>query len=57
MIVSIAYLVLLDETLGDPWLAPDLFRIGASALLDDLLLQREKLATGRYGSLEYVAKD
>jgi deoxyribose-phosphate aldolase len=54
---AIAYLVLLDETLGDPWLAPDLFRIGASALLDDLLLQREKLATGRYGSLEYVAKD
>jgi deoxyribose-phosphate aldolase len=54
---AIAYLVLLDETLGDPWLAPDLFRIGASALLDDLLLQREKLATGRYGSLDYVAKD
>ncbi len=54
---AIAYLVLLDETLGDPWLSPDLFRIGASALLDDLLLQREKLATGRYGSLDYIAKD
>jgi deoxyribose-phosphate aldolase len=54
---AIAYLVLLDETLGEEWLAPDLFRIGASALLDDLLLQREKLATGRYGSLEYVARD
>jgi deoxyribose-phosphate aldolase len=54
---AIAYLVLIDETLGAPWLGPDLFRIGASALLDDLLLQREKLATGRYGSLDYVAKD
>jgi deoxyribose-phosphate aldolase len=54
---AIAYLVLLDEVLGDPWLSPDLFRIGASALLDDLLLQREKLATGRYGSLDYIARD
>jgi deoxyribose-phosphate aldolase len=54
---AIAYLVLIDETLGAPWLAPELFRIGASALLDDLLLQREKLTTGRYGSLDYVAKD
>ncbi|GAC1576308.1 MAG: deoxyribose-phosphate aldolase [Candidatus Elarobacter sp.] len=54
---AIAYLVLLDETLGDPWLSPALFRIGASALLDDLLLQREKLATGRYGSLDSIAKD
>lgn len=54
---AIAYLVLIDETLGDPWLDPDRFRIGASALLDDLLLQREKEATGRYGSLDYIAKD
>jgi deoxyribose-phosphate aldolase len=54
---AIAYLVLIDETLGGAWLSPELFRIGASALLDDLLLQREKLATGRYGSLDYIAKD
>jgi deoxyribose-phosphate aldolase len=54
---ALAYLVLLDETLGEAWLRPELFRIGASALLDDLLLQREKLATGRYGSLDYIAKD
>ncbi|HTJ26620.1 MAG TPA: deoxyribose-phosphate aldolase [Candidatus Limnocylindria bacterium] len=54
---ALAYLVLIDETLGDPWLAPELFRIGASALLDDLLLQRAKLETGRYGSLDYIAKD
>jgi deoxyribose-phosphate aldolase len=54
---AIAYLVLIDETLGGDWLTPDRFRIGASALLDDLLMQREKLATGRYGSLDYIAKD
>jgi deoxyribose-phosphate aldolase len=54
---ALAYLVLIDETLGDPWLSPDFLRIGASALLDDLLLQREKFATGRYGSLDYIAKD
>jgi deoxyribose-phosphate aldolase len=55
--LAIAYLVLIDEVLGDPWLGPDLFRIGASALLDDLLLQREKESTGRYGSFDYVSKD
>jgi len=54
---AIAYLVLIDETLGAAWLAPDFFRIGASALLDDLLMQREKETTGRYGSLDYIAKD
>ena len=54
---AIAYLVCIDETLGGAWLDPGLFRIGASALLDDLLLQRDKLASGRYGSLDYIAKD
>ena len=54
---AIAYLVLIDETLGDAWLSPEMFRIGASSLLDDLLLQRGKLATGRYGSLDYISKD
>jgi len=54
---AIAYLVLIDETLGEPWLSPEMFRIGASSLLDDLLLQRGKLATGRYGSLDYISKD
>ena len=54
---AIAYLVLLDETLGGDWLDPDLFRIGASALLDDLLLQRTKEETGQYGSFDYIAKD
>jgi deoxyribose-phosphate aldolase len=54
---ALTYLVLLDEILGEGWLSPDLFRIGASALLDDLLLQRDKLVTGRYGSLDYIARD
>ncbi len=54
---AIAYLVLIDETLGAEWLSPEMFRIGASSLLDDLLLQRGKLATGRYGSLDYISKD
>jgi deoxyribose-phosphate aldolase len=54
---ALAYLVLIDETLGGDWLAPEFFRIGASALLDDLLMQRERETTGRYGSLDYIAKD
>jgi len=54
---AFAYLVLIDETLGGEWLDPDLFRIGASSLLDDLLLQREKERTGRYTSPDAIGKD
>ena len=42
------YLVVMAETLGPRWLHPDLFRIGASSLLNDVLLQLERLGTGRY---------
>ncbi len=42
------YLVLIAETLGPEWCAPELFRFGASSLLNDVLMQRAKLATGRY---------
>jgi deoxyribose-phosphate aldolase len=42
------YLVLVAETLGPEWCEPELFRFGASSLLNDLLMQRAKLATGRY---------
>jgi deoxyribose-phosphate aldolase len=42
------YLVLVKETVGDAWLTPDRFRIGASSLLDDVLRQRRRLMTGRY---------
>jgi deoxyribose-phosphate aldolase len=52
---ALGYLALVGETLGLAWLSPARFRIGASSLLDDLLLQREKAATGNYGSAAYVA--
>jgi deoxyribose-phosphate aldolase len=40
------------ETLGAGWLTPDLFRLGASSLLNDVLMQRRKLATGAYQRLD-----
>jgi deoxyribose-phosphate aldolase len=55
--VALSYLVLIDEVLGGDWLDPDFFRIGASSLLDDLLLQREKERTGRYPSPDIIPKD
>ncbi|HET9517784.1 MAG TPA: deoxyribose-phosphate aldolase [Actinoplanes sp.] len=51
---AISYLVAVLETVGTDWLDPAWFRFGASSLLDDLLLQRAKLATGRYGSPDRV---
>ena len=50
-------LVLVKETLGDRWLTPDLFRFGASSLLNDLLMQRQKLKTGSYSGPDYVTVD
>jgi deoxyribose-phosphate aldolase len=50
-------LVLVKETLGDAWLTPDLFRIGASTLTNDLLMQWVKESTGRYQSGDYFSKD
>jgi deoxyribose-phosphate aldolase len=54
---ALRYLVLVNETVGDDWLDPDRFRFGASTLLNDLLLQRSKLATGRYSGPDYVTLD
>jgi len=54
---AIKQLVLVNETAGSDWLNPKLFRIGASALLNDLLLQRMKLRTGHYSSSNYVTVD
>ena len=54
---AIKQLVLVKETAGDQWLTPELFRIGASALLNDLLMQRMKLRTGHYASANYVSVD
>jgi deoxyribose-phosphate aldolase len=45
---ALRYLVAVNEICGDDWLTPDAFRFGASSLLNDLLMQRRKLATGRY---------
>jgi deoxyribose-phosphate aldolase len=54
---AIKYLVLVNETVGDAWLTPDLFRFGASTLLNDLLLQRQRIATGHYSGPDYVTID
>lgn len=54
---AIKYLVLVNETAGDDWLDPDWFRLGASSLLNDLLMQRQKLATGRYAGPDYFTLD
>ena len=52
---SLAYLVMLAETLGDDWLTPDLFRFGASTLANDVLMQIAKLADGRYQGADYFS--
>jgi deoxyribose-phosphate aldolase len=54
---AMKYLVLVNETVGTDWLSPDWFRFGASSLLNDLLLQRQKMATGRYSGPDYVTVD
>jgi deoxyribose-phosphate aldolase len=54
---AIKYLVLVNETAGDDWLDPDWFRLGASSLLNDLLMQRTKMATGRYSGPDYFTLD
>ncbi len=54
---ALKYLVVVSEIAGDDWLDPDWFRFGASTLLNDLLLQRQKLATGRYSGPDYVTLD
>ncbi|MCB9641292.1 MAG: deoxyribose-phosphate aldolase [Myxococcales bacterium] len=51
------YLVMVKETLGDDWLTPDLFRLGASSLLNDVLMQLERLETGHYQSNLYFSED
>ena len=54
---AIKQLVLVNETAGPQWLIPSLFRIGASALLNDLLMQRMKMDDGYYASPAYVTID
>jgi deoxyribose-phosphate aldolase len=54
---AVQYLVVLHETLGVEWLTPDLFRFGASTLLNDVLMQIRKEKTGRYQSGDYFTLD
>ncbi|MER6825550.1 deoxyribose-phosphate aldolase [Streptosporangium sp. NPDC000563] len=54
---AIKMLVLVNETVGDGWLSPDWFRLGASSVLNDLLMQRQKMTTGRYAGPDYFTLD
>jgi deoxyribose-phosphate aldolase len=54
---AVQYLVQLYETLGAEWLTPDLYRLGASTLLNDVLMQIRKEKTGRYQSPDYFTID
>ena len=54
---AMKYLVMVNEIAGPDWLTPEWFRFGASGLLGDLLLQRQKLATGAYSGPDYVTID
>jgi deoxyribose-phosphate aldolase len=54
---AVQHLVLVHETLGPDWLTPDLYRLGASSLLNDLLLQIRKEKTGAYQSPDYFTID
>jgi deoxyribose-phosphate aldolase len=52
---SLDWLILMKEELGEAWMQPNLFRIGASALLNDIERQLEHFAHGRYASMQYQA--
>jgi deoxyribose-phosphate aldolase len=54
---AIKYLVVVNETAGEDWLDPDWFRFGASTLLNDMLMQRTRMATGRYSGPDYFTVD
>jgi deoxyribose-phosphate aldolase len=54
---AVQHLVLVHETLGVDWLTPDLYRFGASSLLNDILMQLRKEKTGRYQGPDYFTID
>jgi deoxyribose-phosphate aldolase len=54
---AIKYLVMVNEVAGPDWLDPSRFRFGASTLLNDLLMQRTKMTTGRYSGPDYFTLD
>ena len=55
--LALSYLVLLYETMGEEWMNPDMFRFGASSLLNDVLMQLKKEKTGAYQSGDYFTID
>ncbi len=54
---AVKHLVLVNEVAGPDWLDPDWFRFGASSLLNELLMQRTKMTTGRYSGPDYFTVD
>ncbi len=54
---AVKYLVMVNEVAGPDWLSPEWFRFGASSLLNDLLMQRTKMRTGRYSGPDYFTLD
>jgi deoxyribose-phosphate aldolase len=54
---AVQHLVLVHETLGPDWLTPDLYRLGASSLLNDILMQLRKEKTGAYQGPDYFTLD
>ena len=54
---AVQHLVLVHETLGQDWLTPELYRLGASSLLNDILMQLRKQQTGAYQSPDYFTLD
>ena len=54
---AIKFLVTVNEVAGEDWLDNEWFRFGASSLLNDLLLQRQRMTTGAYSGGSYIADD
>jgi deoxyribose-phosphate aldolase len=54
---ALKFLVAVNEVAGEDWLDNHWFRFGASSLLNDLLLQRQRIATGAYSGPDYVTDD
>lgn len=54
---AMKYLVVVKETAGEEWLSPEFFRFGASSLLNDVLMQKQKMKTGNYSGPNYVSVD
>jgi deoxyribose-phosphate aldolase len=50
---ALDWLILMKDELGEEWMQPRLFRLGASGLLNDIERQLEHYAYGRYASMQY----